>query len=67
MALSKYVEDEAYKNLLRDVKLETRSYEDVARDWEENSSEWFHALIAIEDLPDRSRNSGHEHLRMVSV
>ena len=51
MALSKFVADEAYKNLLRDAKLETRSYEDVARDWEENSSEWFHALIAIEDLP----------------
>ena len=51
MALSKYVEDEAYKNLLRDEKLETRSYEDVARDWEQNSNQWFHALIAIEDLP----------------
>ena len=51
MALSKYVADEAYKNLLRDARLETRSYEEVARDWEENSREWFHALIAIEDLP----------------
>jgi len=51
MALSKYVEDETYKNLLRDVKMETRSYEDVARDWETNANEWFHALIAIEDLP----------------
>ena len=51
MALSKFVADEAYKNLLRDAKLETCSYEDVARDWEENSREWFHALIAIEDLP----------------
>ena len=51
MALSKFVGDEAYKSLLLDAKLETRSYEDVARDWKENSREWFHALIAIEDLP----------------
>ena len=43
--------DEAYKQLLRDMELEPRSYEDVAKDWMANDREWYHALIAIEDLP----------------
>ena len=30
--------------------METRSYEDVARDWETNANELFHALIAIEEI-----------------
>lgn len=43
--------DEAYKNMLRSAGLKTRSYEEVAKDWEKKSSEWYHALIADEDLP----------------
>ena len=27
------------------------SYKDVAEDWEKNPKEWYHALIAIADLP----------------
>ena len=51
MALSKFSGDEAYKMLIRDMKLVPLSYEDVAKDWEENQNQWFHVLIAIEDLP----------------
>ena len=43
--------DEAYKNMLQSAGLKTRSYEEVAKDWEKKSSEWYHALIAEEDLP----------------
>lgn len=51
MALSKFSGDEAYKMLMREMNMETLSYETVANDWERNNKEWFHALIAIEDLP----------------
>lgn len=27
------------------------SYKDIAEDWERNSLEWYHALVAIKDLP----------------
>ena len=43
--------DEAYEKLIRDHFLTPLSYKDVAEDWERNSKEWYHALIAIEDLP----------------
>ena len=43
--------DEAYKKLLRDMELKPLSYNDVAKDWMANDQEWYHALIAIEDLP----------------
>ena len=51
MALSKFTGDEAYKKLIRDFELTPRTYKDVAEDWERNNTEWYHALIAIEDLP----------------
>lgn len=51
MALSKYVEDEAYKKLISDLDLKPRTYKEVADDWAGNDREWYHALIAIEDLP----------------
>ena len=51
MALNDFVGDESYKKLLRDFDLKTLSYKDVADDWERKSTEWYHALIAIEDLP----------------
>ena len=40
---------ESYKMLFKDVN--PLSYKDVAEDWETNSSEWYHALVSIEDLP----------------
>ena len=43
--------DEAYKNMLQSAGLKTRPYEEVAKDWEKKSSEWYHALIAEEELP----------------
>ena len=42
-------EENSYKALVKDMK--PLSYKDVADDWEKNSSEWYHALISIEDLP----------------
>ena len=42
-------EQESYKLLVKDIQ--PLSYQDVAEDWEKNSKEWYHALIAIEDLP----------------
>ena len=51
MVLCSFTNDEAYKKLLRDYELTPLSYKDVAEDWERNSSEWYHALIAFEDVP----------------
>jgi hypothetical protein len=42
-------EQESYKVLVKDM--EPLSYKDVAEDWEKNHTEWYHALIAIVDLP----------------
>ena len=42
-------EQESYKVLVKDM--EPLSYKDVAEDWERNPKEWYHALIAIVDLP----------------
>ena len=39
---------ESYKMLVKDIN--PLSYKDVAEDWQRNSSEWYHALVAIEDL-----------------
>ena len=44
-------EAESYKTLLRSMQLEPSTYKDVADDWEAKPDEWYHALIAIEDLP----------------
>ena len=51
MEFCSFAGDEAYKKLIRDHGLTPLSYKDVAEDWERNSKEWYHALIAIEDLP----------------
>ena len=51
MELCSFAGDEAYKKLIRDHSLTPLSYKDVAEDWERNNKEWYHALIAIEDLP----------------
>ena len=42
-------EENSYKALIKGI--EPLSYKDVAVDWEKNPKEWYHALIAIEDLP----------------
>lgn len=44
-------DDESYKMLLREMQLETLTYKEIADDWETKSDEWYHAMIAIEDLP----------------
>ena len=43
--------EQSYKMLLREMKMEPLTYEAVAADWEKSAKEWYHALIAIEDLP----------------
>ena len=43
--------NEAYKKLLRDMEMKPLTYEAVAKDWNANDQEWYHAMIAIEDLP----------------
>ena len=40
---------ESYKMLVKDIT--PLSYKDVAEDWEKNASEWYHAIVTIEDLP----------------
>ena len=51
MELCSFTSDEAYKQLVRDQALTPLTYKDVAEDWQRNYKEWYHALIAIEDLP----------------
>ena len=51
MEFCSFTSDEAYKKLIRDHGLTPLTYKDVGEDWERNSKEWYHALIAIEDLP----------------
>ena len=42
-------EESSYKELVKDMN--PLSYKDVAEDWEKNPNEWYHALVAIVDLP----------------
>ena len=51
MELCSFTSDEAYKQLVRDQALTPLTYKDVVEDWQRNCKEWYHALIAIEDLP----------------
>ena len=44
------INDEAYKELIRYHALKPLTYKDIAEDWQRNCKEWYHALIAIEDL-----------------
>ena len=43
--------DAAYKSLMSEMDMKPLLYEAVAKDWDSNSNEWYHALVAIEDLP----------------
>lgn len=43
--------DASYKTLMRNLEMKPLTYEAVANDWEGKDTEWYHALIAIEDLP----------------
>ena len=45
------VDDAEYTNLLAEMNLKPLLYNDVANDWQASSVEWYHAMIAIEDLP----------------
>ena len=42
-------EENSYKQLVKDMN--PLSYKNVAEDWEKNPKEWYHALVAIVDLP----------------
>ena len=43
--------DKSYQKLLADMYRKPLAYSDVAKDWQANENEWYHAIIAIEDLP----------------
>ena len=44
-------DDAAYKTLMSEMDMKPLTYDAVAKDWDSNPNEWYHALIAIEDLP----------------
>ena len=44
-------DDAAYKSLMSEIDMKPLTYEAVAKDWDSNPNEWYHALVAIEDLP----------------
>ena len=44
-------DDAGYKKLIREMQLEPLTYKEIADDWQTNADEWYHAIIAIEDLP----------------
>ena len=43
--------DAEYKQLLKSMQLEPKTYKCIADDWEVKQEEWYHALISFEDLP----------------
>ena len=43
--------DAAYKTLMSEMDMQTLAQEDVAKDWDSDPNEWYHVLIAIENLP----------------
>ena len=43
--------DTEYKQLLKSMQLESKTYKGIADDWDVKLEERFHALISIEDLP----------------
>ena len=45
------IDDSMYKKLIRDMKLRPLQYRNIADDWLEDSNEWYHAMVADEDLP----------------
>ena len=44
-------DDAAYKSLMSEMDMKPFTYEAVAKDRDSNPNEWYHALVAIEDLP----------------
>ena len=48
---SEGTDDAPYKSLMREMDMKLLTYEAVAKDWDSNPNEWYHALIVIEDLP----------------
>jgi len=40
-----------YQELIRKMQLEPLTYEEIASDWKKRSEEWYHVMIAINDLP----------------
>ena len=44
-------DDAAYKSLMSEMGMKPLTYEAVAKDRGSNPNEWYHALVAIEDLP----------------
>ena len=44
-------DDAAYKKIIREMQLEPLTYREIAEDWEAKPDEWYHAIIAIGDLP----------------
>ena len=48
--MSNVINDEMYKELLRKMDLVPLTYKEIAEDWIENEKEWYHAMIADEDL-----------------
>ena len=43
--------DADYKQLLKSMQLEPKTYKCIADDWDVKQVEWYHALISIENLP----------------
>ena len=43
--------DADYKQLLKSMQLEPKTYKCIVDDWDVKQEEWYHALISIEDLP----------------
>ena len=43
--------DADYKQLLKSMQLEPKTYKCMADDWNVKQEEWYHALISIEVLP----------------
>ena len=43
--------DASYAKLIQTMGLKPLTYQEVANDWSSNQNEWYHAMIAIQDLP----------------
>ena len=44
-------DDAAYLSLMSEMDMKPLTSEAVAKDWDSNPNEWYHALVAIKDLP----------------
>ena len=43
--------DADYKQLLKSMQLEPKTYKCIADDWDVKQEDWYHVLTSIEDLP----------------